>query len=277
MRCSSADIFFKQKRFDLIFKYLYLKYPNNSFVKSAYLESIRAFNNFYEKAEDGTLKLSPDDFTKSFDDLYYSIKKNGYNQDLGKIPVGNNGEIQNGAHRLAICTFLNYEIKTIPDTLTRTPWNYDYFKKNKMKQEIMDFGAEEYVKLNPHSHIVSIHPNIHIEEDNNIIEILQKYGFIYYEKNIKIDDKSFNKIAYLFEKNTFIQNIKNKFIKTNRTISENLRTFIFVCNNNSKKTEAINEIKNIYTLNVHISNKRREAVKLAKLYFGKNSVFTVNK
>ena len=107
MKLNAFQLFLKQKRFDLIFKYLYLKYPENKFVKSAYIENIRAFNGFYEvEPSDGAAKNSAEDFINSFDGLYKSIKEKGFDSTLGTVPIGNNGEISDGAHRLAVCAYL---------------------------------------------------------------------------------------------------------------------------------------------------------------------------
>ena len=66
MKLNARELFFKQKRFDLIFKYIYLKYPHNDFAKKAYLENIRAFNNFYEvEPSDGIAKNTSEDFINS--------------------------------------------------------------------------------------------------------------------------------------------------------------------------------------------------------------------
>ena len=101
MEVKALDIFLKQKRFDLIFKYLYVKYRNN-FTRRAYLENIRSFNGFYEvNPSDGIPKQSAEDFVLSFDELIKNLEDNNFTQAKGAIPIGSNGEITDGAHRLA--------------------------------------------------------------------------------------------------------------------------------------------------------------------------------
>ena len=86
----AKELFLLNNRFDLIFKYIFIKYfeiKNTNFFKDLYLNSIKAFNNFYEY--DGS-KISKEDFYESFINLLDSIKNNGFNENLGVIPVDEN-------------------------------------------------------------------------------------------------------------------------------------------------------------------------------------------
>ena len=97
MKQNALQLLFKQKRFDLIFKYLYLKYPDSDFVRTAYLENIRVFNGFVEVVpSDGIPKSSAEEFIDRFNKLYESIKTKGFDS-LCSIPVRRNGEISDGA------------------------------------------------------------------------------------------------------------------------------------------------------------------------------------
>ena len=51
IRKRAKEIFLKNNRFDLIFKYIYIKNKDKktSFFKDLYLNHIKAFNNFYEE------------------------------------------------------------------------------------------------------------------------------------------------------------------------------------------------------------------------------------
>ena len=76
MVVNALELLLKQKRFDLIFKYVFLA-QQNEFAHNAYLENIRAFNNFYElNPSDGVPKNSADDFVQSFNNLIQNIKDN---------------------------------------------------------------------------------------------------------------------------------------------------------------------------------------------------------
>ena len=83
-------------RFDLMAKYLYLKYNNTNFYKELYHKHIITFNNCWEHP--GT-KNCIQDFFSEYDKLINNIEKNGYDQNF-PIPIGTNNVIINGAHRL---------------------------------------------------------------------------------------------------------------------------------------------------------------------------------
>ena len=289
MKQNAFNLFLHQKRFDLIFKYLYLKYPDNNFIKKAYLENIRAFNGFYEiEPSDGIPKTSPENFVSSFNRLYCSIKEHGFDKNLGTIPIGDNGEITDGAHRLAACAFLNLEVETKNDGRNDL-YNYLFFKKQGMNPDIMDYGALEYVKLNPYAYIVNLHSISPQSEDEKVISLLEKFGFVYYKKEI---NPSFNayvnlkKISYgsFWEKEKWIGCVENKFkgaqAHARRSIGKNpLRVFVFVCDDLKKVVQVKAEIRamfNIGNYSVHINDTRDEAIWLAETYFNKNSLNMIN-
>lgn len=84
MVCDARELFFSQRRFDLIFKYLYVAKPNNAFVRRAYLESICAFNGYLElNPSNGIPKDSPEKFIASFDALIMSMQEDGFRTTLG--------------------------------------------------------------------------------------------------------------------------------------------------------------------------------------------------
>lgn len=180
------DLFLRQKRFDLIFKYLYVKYPHNNFIKQAYLENIRAFNGFFEvDPSDKIPKESPQDFLNSFDKLILSIKDNSFITANNQIPIGKNNEISDGAHRLAICAFLDTEIETKEDN-SNDLYDFRFFRKNNMSEDIMDYGALEYVKLHPHAYIVNLHSITDRDKDEEVYKLLETYGFVFYQKDVRL-------------------------------------------------------------------------------------------
>ena len=290
MRQNAFQLLLKQKRFDLIYKYLYIKYPDNEFVKIAYTENIRAFNNFYEiEPSDGVEKNSIEDFMNSFDKLYESIKNKGFDSTFGTIPIGDNNEISDGAHRLAVCAYLNQEIETEPDGRNDL-YDYKFFQAQKMDPDIMDYGALEYVKLNPNTYIVNLWPVNNKDKDELVEEILKKYGFIYYKKELKLEYNAcvnLKKLSYgsFWDKEDWIGTVENKYagaqMHAQKSMGENpLRVFVFVCDsldNVIKAKEEIRALYNIGNFSVHINDTREEAIWLAQSYFNQNSFDLISK
>lgn len=285
---NALELFLKQKRFDLIYKYLYLKNQDNDFIIKAYLENIRAFNNFHEiEPSDGIAKDSATDFLNSFNHLYNSIKENGFD-NTKKIPIGENGEISDGAHRLTCAAVLNLNITTYQD-YRNDLYDYKFFINKKMNQDIMDFGALEYVKLNPNAYIVNLHSITDCSKDKNVENILERYGFIYYKKDIKLTFNGYvnlKKLSYgsFWNRENWIGNTENKFagaqMHARNSIGDNpLRAYVFICediNNVVKAKAEIRELFSIGNFSVHINDTREEAVWLAETYFNKNSLDMIN-
>lgn len=289
MQVNALDLFLKQRRFDLIFKYLYAKDPS-PFAKAAYLENIRAFNNYHEECpSDGVPKNQPEDFITSFNSLIANLKENGYNDEEGVIPIGANGEIWDGGHRLSICAFLNYYVSVEHTTIQNGPWDYAFFRARDMRPETMDYGALEYVKLNPNAYIVNLQPITSPNNDQTVIDILNKYGFIYYCKSVWITYNglvNLKKICYgsFWEKASWIGSLADGFLgaqdHANKSMGRNpMRVFVFVCDNLAKVQLAKKEIRDIYGIgnySVHINDTHEEAVCLAENYFNTNTLFQLN-
>lgn len=287
MLVNAFDLFLKQKRFDLIFKYLYVKSPS-SFTKNAYLENIRAFNNFSEKSSNGTDKDSSEKFITIFDNLINSIQNEGFKTEQNAIPIGRSGEIIDGAHRLAICASLGYNIETISSNLDAL-WDYQFFHNKGMDEKVMDYGALEYVKLNPHAYIVNLQPVTTMDDDSKVLDILNSHGFVYYKKECWLSFNglvNFKKICYgsFWEKAPWIGSPEDGFFgaqdHANHSMGINpMRVFVFVCENLEEVQKAKKEIRDIYGIgnySVHINDTHEEAICLAENYFNANTLFQLN-
>jgi len=283
---SAYDVFIKNSRFDLIYKILYVlskKKPSGvqEFYRKIYIEHIRAFNNFYECEP---LKNSPEAFVDSFDQLVESIEKNGY--DKTPIPIRENGNLANAAHRLACCVAMDIDVTTeIVDY--QHDFNWLFFEKQGISKSVADFGALNYVELNKNAYIVNIFPVMPKKYDKKIESILEQYGFIYYRKELKLGiNACINLKKINYGKEQWIGNYQNKFAglrdHAEKSMGHNqnpLRVYVFVCDNIEKIIEAKKEIRsilNIGNFSIHINDFREEAIELAQVYFNENSFFLLN-
>ncbi|MFI3241449.1 MAG: hypothetical protein R3Y43_02665 [Alphaproteobacteria bacterium] len=289
---NAKEIFFKNKRFDLIFKYLYLKNKdkNISFFKDLYLEHIRAFNNFYEECpSDGISKNSPEDFLNSFDKIFNNIKENGFDEKTSHIPVDQNLELGDGAHRLTACAYLNKDV-AIKKCKSDRYYDYVFFKNKKIEPFYADYAALEYVKLNPNAYIVNLHSVTDKKFDNQVIDILNKYGFVFYQKDVFLTLNGYvnlKKMSYgsdIWNKESWVGDVKNSFAgakaHAKKSMGKNpLRAFVFVCDDLQKVIKVKAEIRAIYNIgnySVHINDTREEAIMLAQTYFNENSLKIIN-
>ena len=291
MKVKALDLFLKQRRFDLIFKYIYIKNKDKNipFFENLYAEHIRAFNGFHENTpSDGIPKESKADFINSFNRLYDSIKKNKFDKNLGIIPIGNNGEINDGAHRLTVAAALGLDVNIHEENETFL-YDYKFFQNRGIDPYYADYAAMEYVKLNPNVYIVNLQSIISTTYDEQVEKILEKYGFIYYKKNVNITFNglvNLKKLSYgsFWDRGDWIGNAENGFAgavyHAKNSFGKNpLRVYVFVCEKLSNVLAAKSEIRalfNIGNFSVHINDTHEEAIALAQTYFNENSLNTIN-
>lgn len=284
----SKELFLLQQRFDLMFKYLYVKYQEKygektDFFKKLYLEHVRIFNNFYEREP---VKNTPFDFLNNFDKLISEIHTNGFNANY-PIPVNKENQIINGAHRLSVCFAKNLDVEISKENkkFDSKAYNYDYFRKRHINSIYADYVALEYVNLNPNAYIVNLQPVASPEFDYKVENILNKYGFIYYKKNIFLSYNGLVNLKKLFYgKEKWIGNLQNDFRGARKHAKASsgaypLRAYVFVCDNLKNVRKAKEEIRNIYKIgnnSVHINDTQEEAIEIAQTYFNDNSLFMLN-
>ena len=264
-----------------------MKKPN-AYNWRAYIEHLRTFNGFHEMNPSDGPKESPEDFLNKFDALIQSLKKDGYEASKDAIPIGPNGDIQDGAHRLSVCAALGLSVPTTTTTLNSL---YDYrhmiFKRTPIA--LMDYGALEYVKLNPNAYIVNLQPVTNPRDDEKVEAILNHYGFVYYKKAVRLTFNglvNIKKMSYgsFWEREEWIGTVETGFSGACRNAKSSfgpypMRVFVFVCDSLEKVLEAKAIIRAIYNIGnaaVHINDHHEEAVWLAETYFNANSLFTLN-
>ncbi len=283
------ELLLRQKRLDLIYKYLYAKNLDSPFFAEQYAESIRAFNDFHEVSpSDGIPKHGREAFTAAFRSLFDSMKQDGFDPRRGALPVGKKGDISDGAHRLACAAVLGLDVYTYPDE-DEYLYDYRFFQERGISQSLADFGALEYVKLNPHAHIVNLHSVTGTEKDEQVLKILNSYGFVYYMKEINISFNGYvnlKKLSYgsFWEREGWIGTPENHFIGAQGHARASMgtspmRIFVFVCGSLENVIRAEAEIRELYQLgnySVHINDTHTEAVWLAETYFNENSLHMLN-
>ena len=140
-------------RFDLIFKYeLARAWAGMEPVvvrraEEAYLEMVRARNGFYEREPRRT---TPVDFLESFRRVAESIRTHGYNPDSPPIPTDSEGEILNGAHRLAACAAYGLRCRTAVTDLGRAGGSVESgLRKGNIAPAVADWGIRAYLREFP--------------------------------------------------------------------------------------------------------------------------------
>ena len=132
-------------RYDVFIKYYYVQayitQENYELAKKIYLNHIKSFNNFIEP--DGK-KKGTQSFIENFNSLIENIKCVGINKTI--IPITPNGEIIDGAHRLAIALYLNLAVQFAIFDLLDANYNKNFFINRGFNIEYVKIIDEKVVK-----------------------------------------------------------------------------------------------------------------------------------
>jgi len=273
------------KRFDLMAKYLYVKYKNinSNFFIELYKQHIITFNNCWEYP--GT-KTCIEDFFNSFDLLIEDIKKNGFNNKY-PIPIGNNNLLINGSHRLIVSYFYNIEQFYVKeDKLGLDGYNYNFFINRgqfpNLDRLYSDRMALEFIKLDKNVRIMITYPNI-----NNNLEslenIINKYGFLYYKKTVKLNNNGIdNLIKELYRNEEWIGGLfaggslgKYNVCKGNNPIN----LYLIHIYDLDKLIEFKNKCRGLYNLgkhSLHMSDYSEDTFRIACSLLNENSIDFLN-
>ena len=288
--------YLKSCRFDLMAKYLYVKSKdkryNTKFFRKLYLEHILSFNNCYEKSNIYSLnnkKNKCEDFIINFDKLINNIKNNGFSKN-NPIPIGKNNIIIDGAHRLITSYYFKKKSYFIKVNNKEPTYNYNYFlqktKHRNLDRLYADRIALEYINHNKNIRAMIIYPRGYdCNKFNKLFEIINKYGIIYYEKNIKLSKIGLNNlvnecyrgedwIGGMFP--TKKENGKTKRVKSNINNVKLLLIDIKNLNNSVILKEKCRELYNMGKHSLHMSDYNEDTFRIASSLLNKNSINYLN-
>jgi len=274
-------------RFDLIIKFIYARHYKtgtlNKFITDLYLEHINCLNGFVEN--DDTGKVGKDAFIESYNKLIVDVHKNGL-QENTLIPIGKNGSILDGAHRLSTTLNSSINLKTLNFDIDGPIFDFEFFKNRGLSTEQLDFCAIEYALLDKNTHIIIIWP-LGEGNEKQLNSIFQEYGEIVYSKELTLNINGLIQLVRLaYSRESWVGDCSNDFVGARNKArwcnkeGNNLRIFLFRTNDNTKLIEMKEKIRNIFSLGkhpIHINDTHEETVELSKFIFNSNTIKWANK
>ena len=296
MIISARDLLLKNKRFDLIYKYLFCeKYINKSkfeeieFYKDLYLKSIFHFNKFNEVEPQ---KVSKEEFTSSYLKLIKSFLENGFLEEGNSIPVTQDLQLINGAHRTAVAACLDLKVHIHLEN-KKTDFDYRLFMHNNMDIDLLDYGALEYFEIINDLYVINLHSIVPVSMDSKVEKILENFGHIYYKKNVNLDFNGYinlKKVSYKHDItgniNSWIGDSSNDFAGAKehafRSYKDNspLRVYLFYSDSIEKvmlAKEKIREFLNLGNFSIHSSDNKLDGKILCENLLNNRSVNLLNK
>lgn len=274
-------------RFDLVAKFLWLKYREYSWATELYLAHLKTFNGGWEYP--GT-KTTPSDFLTSFERLATSIQT-GYRTDH-PLRFTNNGVLAEGGHRLACCWY--YGIIPTRQTVSGTvePYDYRFFTHrldystsptpSPYREEIRplldkwsDRIALGYFELPAHLNLktIVIFPCAPSKFDSEVETLLRKEGYLYYHRSIPVRHHLLeNLIIELYDGEVW-----SGYTRADKTRDcrgpEPVRLFLFLPREGVEMVELKARLRQIYggRHSLHINDTVEEAQRCARVLLNENS------
>ncbi len=224
-------------------------------------------------SELGSKKVGVEDYLRSFGDLVNSIKENGFYEDGFSIPRSENGDIVNGAHRVAICALLfpNFLVPTVKLKEESLDYSATYFGDAGIAEPYLDNAALSLVENLDDVYIACIWPSSG-EKAIDIEDFLRDRSF--YRKTVKLTELGKkNLMLHLYPNEGWIGTPKDAFRGLNNKIqpcfgNKGEVTFIFFRESSLENViaikELVREMVGIGKHSVHITDTRQEALMLSR-------------
>ncbi len=278
---------FSHKRFDLAAKYIYVKHRDMGvdcdWARRLYSEHIKAFNGYLEP--DGSGKKGEKAFIDSFDTTIDSIRVKGFDDALSMLPITQSGDLIEGSHRLAACTYYRKPVKTLGFSFDTWAYPYDFFLKRGLSANYCDAMAYEYCKLKENTYLALLFPSA-VGHDDEARTILQQYGSIFYEKEVRLfNNGPLLLMTQIYKNENWLGDLSNNFggahTKARECFRSNspLRVFLVETDNQQGLKDAKDKIRAIYKISnhsIHINDTHDETVRVSQLLFNENSIHFLN-
>jgi|694.fasta_scaffold10406_13 hypothetical protein len=279
------DVLCKSNRFDLIFKFLYVKNKSTNcefFYKNLYLISIKHFNNFYEKAP---FKNSSQDFISAFDGLIDSIDNNKFDTSISNITITKKQDLYDGAHRLSILAFKNLNTEIGIVDLEENDYDYKFFLSRSLPDWCADLAALEFVKLSKYAYIATVHSCVDDSKIAKIEDIFKKDNKIYYKKELYLNFNSYvnlKKISYCGDE--WVGTVANFFEGAQTHAKKSFgnfstKVYVIISENISLLNKAKKKIRDYCgngNYSIHITDEHSKTILLAETLLQASSISVLN-
>ena len=277
-------------RFDLMAKYKYVEFRERGydmhFVRDLYLRHIEAFSGGSFREPGSETKVSAEAYISEFDALIDSVRQNGYDTSLGRIPVNEKNVIGDGAHRVAVCAYFGLDVPIEKDDFD-IRYDYQFFKDMYLSDSDTDYIATEYLENSgKDAHVLCLWPSAFkypdkLEQARKLIDP----DIVVYKKTIPLTYngmKNFMIQTYVdFEwAGTPENHFKGIYGKLDPCYAKGfpVEAYILQCSD-EEIIDLKSRIRNVIGIenhSCHSSDNRKDALLMAHLLFNENSVQMLN-
>lgn len=283
---------FCAQRIDLPIKYCFVKCyvekQDMEWITELYLAHIASFTNGSFEEQGNKKKKGKEVYLNTFCDLIDSIRLED-KWEKSAIPVGENGVILDGAHRVAICAYHGKKVPVVVIPGTHADYGYAAFKKSLLEEKYLDAMCNEYINIMNKKNIYAacLWPVVFEKNEVEFVRSrIKEYGKIIYEKEIKLSEGGFsNLMPQVYEGFEWIGNEKNHYSgakgKTLECYDGNgkLNLFIFEGQDLTTVLELKEEIRTFLNHgkdSIHITDNNLETKQICEILLNHNSIHLLN-
>jgi len=276
------------QRFDVVAKIVYAQWRlrgiDSAWPRQLYLAHIEVFNGFVEP--DGSGKHGADRFLQDFDQIIDTIAACGFDDAQSRIPLAANGELVNGAHRLAACIAAGREavVETWPDE-TAYVYDHRWFERQGLAQSWADAIASACCELLPGSFVIVVYPSAR-GRDAELEALIAERTRIWYRRQVPLTDNgAVNLVQQIYRHERWVGTPHNDYKGAHDKKSwcfrhaGPVRAWLVESDLPTIKTlkTDIRALFGIDNHSVHINDTHAEARELSGLLFNANSIDCLNR
>lgn len=267
-------------RFDLAAKLLFLDdlkqgEPVN---EDVYAEHIRLFTLGSFREPGNEQKNSLDRFKSEFILLYRDMQARGFNASLSLVPVGRDGAILNGAHRVACAIHLGLPVNCVRLDVPSETYDYRFFRQMGGSASFLDRCATRFVEACPDSYVALVWPSAGGRSE----EIERIIPNIVYRKDVELNWNACHSLVceiyrgepWLGERSENYSGASDKALPC-FSIKHPLRAYAFQAGSQAEVVEIKQKVRDLFNLDkhsIHINDTHQQAKEIAHLLFNDNSV-----
>ncbi|MGN7613613.1 FkbM family methyltransferase [Magnetococcales bacterium HHB-1] len=275
-------------RLDVIAKYVYAYHRDLraalAWGLKVYQDHLGAITDQRFQEGDGQ-KYAFSDYQEKFDQLLESMAQEGFLAEKGLLPIDQENDIVDGAHRLAAALYYQCTIHYVRFKKSPHRFDYRFFLQRGLSRDILDHLILHYVKLNSTVRIAVLFP-VADDHNQNVVPLLESCGRCFYERALHFTRQGrVNLIRLLYQGEAWLgdgkeetsglqQHLYNRF-KGDHPV----RFFFFECADLEKSLRVKKQIRDHFKMgndSIHINDTYEESVRISESLLNQNGVHLLN-
>lgn len=270
-------------RLDVVFKILYLKYIHLKLFELAdqvYDKHIEIITNGIYN-EPNSKKKSLNDYKTAFNEIFNSIKREGFNRNISLIPISKDCSITNGSHRLASSIFFNKKVFTKESLEPSHNYDFKFFKERGMNINLIELAVSNYIQLSKNNYLAIIWPSA-----NKKIDYFSYFKKVIYHKKFRLNAQGArNFVTLVYQDHKWIGTFDSAYNGAISKVSETFKNFselhlIFFKEDSIKNVDKIKlSLRSVFGIgksSIHITDNDRETRFLSKTLLNYNGFHFLN-